>query len=200
VICINNIATVSETGLQLVWLRFENAQSGLWRFRHNNIDNTSSVINVWLPSGDIISNSTHFLQADPETTVTSPGDAVAPVTIGSYNTIDGGISFFSGIGYTRKGEVKPDLAAPGTDIQAPSGNTGYSVATGTGAAAALTAGAIALLLEWAVVRGNYTIMTGREVKTLLIRGAKRETFEEYPNRFWGYGKVDIYGVFEKLII
>ncbi|ABX41946.1 S8 family peptidase [Lachnoclostridium phytofermentans] len=200
VICINNIATVSETGLQLVWLRFENAQSGPWRFRYNNIDNTSSVINVWLPSGDIISTSTYFLQADPETTVTSPGDAVAPVTIGSYNTLEGGISYFSGIGYTRKGEVKPDLAAPGTDIKAPSGNTGYSAATGTGAAAALTSGAVALLLEWAVVRGNYTIITGREVKTLLIRGARRETSEEYPNRFWGYGKVDIYGVFEKLII
>lgn len=200
VICINNIATVSESGTQLVWLRFDNAQSGVWKFRYNNIDNTSSVINAWLPAGDIISNSTYFLQADPETTVTSPGNAVPPITIASYNTLEGGISYFSGIGYTRKGEVKPDLAAPGTDIRAPSNTTGYVVATGTGAATALTSGAVALLFEWAIVRGNYTNITGREVKTLLIRGARREPYEEYPNRFWGYGKVDIYGVFEKLII
>lgn len=200
VICINNIATVAETGTQLVWLRFENAQSGLWRFRYNNIDNTNSVLNVWLPSGDIISTSTYFLKADPETTVTSPGDSVAPVTIGSYNTLEGGISYFSGIGYTRKGEIKPDLAAPGTDLTSPSDNTGYSATTGTGAAAALASGAVALLFEWAVVRGNYTNITGREVKTLLIRGAIRDPNVEYPNRFWGYGKLDIYGVFEKLII
>ncbi len=201
VICINNIATVSESGTQLVWLRFENTQSGLWKFRYNNIDNTSSVINAWLPAGDIISNNTYFLQSDPEMTVTSPGNAVAPVTIGSYNTLEGGISYFSGIGYTRKGEVKPDLAAPGTDLRVPSNETGgYVSATGTGVATALTSGAVAQLLEWAVVRGNYTNITGREIKTLLIRGARREPYEEYPNRFWGYGKVDIYGVFEKLII
>ncbi|WP_051650939.1 S8 family peptidase [Lachnoclostridium phytofermentans] len=200
VICINNIATVSESGTQLVWLRFDNAQSGLWKFRYNNIDNTSSVINAWLPAGDIISDNTYFLQADPETTITSPGNAVAPITITSYNTLEGGISYFSGIGFTRKGEVKPDLAAPGTDLKAPSNTTGYVVASGTGAATALTSGAVALLLEWAIVRGNYTYITGREVKTLLIRGARREPYEEYPNRYWGYGKVDLYGVFEKLII
>lgn len=200
VICINNIATVSESGTQLVWLRFDNAQSGLWKFRYNNIDNTSSVINAWLPVGDIISDNTYFLQADPEATITSPGNAVAPITITSYNTLEGGISYFSGLGYTRKGEVKPDLAAPGTDLKAPSNTTGYVVATGTGAATALTCGAVALLLEWAIVRGNYTNITGREVKTLLIRGARREPYEVYPNRYWGYGKVDIFGVFEKLII
>ena len=200
VICINNIGTISESGTQLVWLRFDDAQSGLWRFRYYNIDQATSTLNAWLPSGDIISNNTYFLLSNPETTITSPGNSLAPITITAYNTLEGGISYFSGIGYTRKGEVKPDLAAPGTDLRAPSNHSGYVFATGTGAATALASGVVALLLEWAYVRGNYTTITGREIKTLLIRGAIREPYTTYPNRTWGYGKVDLYGVFEKLII
>lgn len=199
-ICINSITTVSESGKQLVWLRFKKTQNGLWKLRYDNLDKTTSRLNAWLPSGDIISNDTYFLQADPETTITSPGNSIAPITITSFNTLEGGISYFSGIGFTATNEIKPDLAAPGTDLKAPSNKNGYVVATGTGSATALTVGAVALLMEWAVVRGNYTNITGREIKTLLIRGAKRENYLEYPNRLWGYGKVDLYGVFEKLTI
>ena len=97
-------------------------------------------------------------------------------------------------------EIKPDLAAPGTEITAPSNKNGYVNVSGTGAAAAMATGIVALLLEWAITRGYYTNITGVEVKTFLIRGARRELNIEYPNRTWGYGKIDLYGVFEKLII
>lgn len=200
IVCVNNITTEPESGEQLIWIRFENAQSGLWRFRNYNIDKINARFNAWLPSGDIISKETNFIVSDPNTTITSPANGVASLAITSYDTLTGGISIFSSKGYTRVNEIKPDLAAPGTEITAPSNKNGYVNVSGTGAAAAMATGIVALLLEWAITRGYYTNITGVEVKTFLIRGARRELNIEYPNRTWGYGKIDLYGVFEKLII
>ena len=199
-VCINNITAESESGDQLILIRFEFTQPGIWKIRLNNIDNTTSEFNAWLPSGDMISQGTYFTQSDPYITITAPGTALAPITTTSYNMLDGGISIFSSKGFTRKEVIKPDLAAPGNDITAPSNKDGYILVSGTGAAAATVAGISALLLEWAVLRGNYTGISGVELKTFLIRGAKRDLYLDYPNRTWGYGKVDLYGAFEKITL
>ena len=55
-----------------------------------------------------------------------------------------------------------------------------------------------MLLEWGIVRGNLKSMNGQDIRQLLIRGAKRSSSLEYPNRIWGYGAVDIYNTFEQL--
>ena len=65
-------------------------------------------------------------------------------------------------------------------------------------AAALTAGAAALFMEWAVVRGNQTRVESRELKNYLIRGADRSPEIDYPSREWGYGKLDLAGTFDVL--
>ena len=66
------------------------------------------------------------------------------------------------------------------------------------AAAAIAAGAAALLLEWGVVRGNRPTMGTQEIKQLLIRGARRNPNELYPNRSWGYGALNLYNSFQLL--
>lgn len=199
-LCINNITTESESGDQLILIRFDNTQNGVWKIRLNNIDKTPSDFNVWLPSGELITNETFFLQSDSYLTITSPGNAFAPITIGAYDTLEGGIATFSSKGYTRKNVVKPDLTAPGTFIKSPSNKEGYVTVSGTGSAAALSSGVVALLLEWAILKGNYTGITGSEIKTFLIRGARRDVNIDYPNRTWGYGQIDLYGTFQKLTI
>lgn len=199
-LCVNNITTESESGDQLILIRFDNTQSGVWKIRLNNIDKTHSDFNVWLPSGELITNETFFLQSDSYLTITSPGNAFAPITIGAYDTLEGGIATFSSKGYTRKNVVKPDLTAPGTFIESPSNKEGYVTVSGTGSAAALSSGVAALLLEWAILKGNYTGITGSEIKTFLIRGARRDVNIDYPNRTWGYGQIDLYGTFQKLTI
>jgi subtilisin family serine protease len=199
-LCVKNVLTVPITGDQLIWLRFEDAQSGLWRLRIYNIDRANAQVNAWLPAGGTITNDTYFIQSDSFTTLTTPGDTVSPITITSYDLLTGGISVFSSKGYTRVNEIKPDLAAPGTELTAPTNTSGYVNVSGTGAAAAVNAGIVALLFEWAITRGYYTGITGVEIKTFLIRGANRDLPLDYPNRTWGYGKVDLYGVFQRLII
>ncbi|MDD3240591.1 MAG: S8 family serine peptidase [Lachnospira sp.] len=62
-------------------------------------------------------------------------------------------------------------------------------------------GIVAMILEWAIVRGNYDSMKGNDIKKLLIRGAKRDVGMEalqYPNNIWGYGKINIYELFDKI--
>lgn len=199
VVWLNNIVTETDSGDQLILIRFENLKSGVWKFRLNNIDHTFSQFNAWLPNGDLISEATYFLGSNPNITITTPGDTPSAITICAYDTSHGGETNFSSRGYTRSDIVKPDLAAPGTKIMGPSniGNN-YASATGTGVAAAFTTGIVSMIFEWAIVKGNYTDITGGEIKSLLIRGAKRESELQYPNNVWGYGKVDVYGVFEKL--
>jgi subtilisin family serine protease len=88
--------------------------------------------------------------------------------------------------------------APGVDYLAPNLDQGYSFYTGTGAAAAHTAGVVALLFEWGVTQGRQENLSTFNRKQFLIRGAKRSENMVYPNRDWGYGILDIFGVFDVL--
>jgi len=57
---------------------------------------------------------------------------------------------------------------------------------------------MALIMEWAALKGNYTTITGRNIGGLLNRGASRNPNMVYPNPIWGYGKLDLYGLFRQL--
>ncbi len=195
---INNILLEEENGSQLILVRFENAVEGIWRIRVNNIDNSPFSFHCWLPSGDMISNETFFLISTPDTTITSPGNANHILTVSAYEQVSGSILIDSSRGYTRLGSVKPDIAAPGSKIPCAVPGGGYSTLTGTGAASAHAAGAVAIVFEWGVVRGNYTSLTGKDVNSLLIRGANRNPVYEYPNNIWGFGKLDLYALFQLL--
>ena len=96
------------------------------------------------------------------------------------------------------GNVVPQVAAPGVAVQVPDLKGNYGQASGTSLAAAQTAGAAALLFEWAVIRGNQPYFTGSSVKNYIVRGAKREDRITYPNRDWGLGRLDLYHTFELL--
>jgi len=198
VLWVNNEISEGDTGDQLILVRFQAALAGIWKFRVYNMDNATTEFNVWLPSAQLISDETYFLQSSPDKTITSPGNAPKSITITSYNPQSGGIAINASRGYTRSNIIKPDLAAPGVDLTCPLiGNT-YGTASGTGCATAHTAGIAAMMLEWGIVKGNYTSMNGQDIQKLLIRGAKRSEDLEYPNNVWGYGKVNIYNVFQRL--
>lgn len=195
---INNIMLEEETGEQLILLRFENAVSGIWNIRIITIDNLYSQFDAWLPSGNLISDETFFLESNPNVTISAPGNARNPLTVSAYNQTDGSILISSSRGFTASGGVTPDIAAPGFKLTCPVPGNLYGNATGTGAAAAHSTGIIAILLEWAVLRGNYTTISGRDINRLLIRGAVRRDNIAYPNPIWGYGIIDLFGTFRSL--
>lgn len=71
-------------------------------------------------------------------------------------------------------------------------------ATGSSMAAAMAAGCVAQFMEWAVVDGNVPTVESRAIKSFLIRSADRSENIVYPDRRWGFGKLDINGTFEAL--
>lgn len=187
-----------ETGDPLILLRFQSPTEGNWRFRVYGRGDLVNDFHCWLPITGFISPDTYFIEANPDTTITSPGNAIVCLTVAAYNHQTGSIYINSSRGFTRINGVKPDLAAPGVDIFGPVFNNEYGVRTGTSLAAAQATGVAAMLLEWGILKGNSINMDGFAVRNYLIRGARRVPGERYPNTQWGYGILDIYNTFESL--
>ena len=68
--------------------------------------------------------------------------------------------------------------------------------SGSCAAAAITAGAVALMLEWQLYERKMPGIDVSQIKSLLVLGAIRPDSMEYPNREWGYGQLNLYNTFE----
>ena len=197
---VNNILFESETGNQLILLRFRNMIPGVWYIKLENQDMSPFSFNCWLPSGNLISNETYFVHSNPDTTITMQGDTTYLLTAAAYNQNDGSILPESSRGYTRLGQVKPDLAAPGYNIPCAIPEFQYGTATGTGAAAAYAAGIAVKIIEWAHIKGNYTGLTGSQISRLMMRAAERDPGYVYPNNIWGYGKLSADNIFNDILV
>lgn len=196
---VNNIIFEEETGQQLIVIRFDQAEPGIWTFLLDSTENQPFYFNSWLPAGNLISDYTYFINASPDTTITNPGNSLNTLTTSAYNQTNGTILVQSGRGYTSNGMVKPDIAAPGYQIPCALPQNRYGTMSGTGAAAAQAAGGIAMVMEWTLCKGNFTSLTGKQINRMIARGAKRSSSYLYPNNVWGYGQLDINGLITRLI-
>ena len=84
------------------------------------------------------------------------------------------------------------------DVYGPGLRKNYITFTGTSAAAAITAGACAQVMQWALVERNSPGLSNAGIKNMLIRGAQRPDSRSYPNREWGYGTLDVYQAFANM--
>lgn len=188
----------SDTGDQLILLRFRNAAEGIWRFNVYGQGDLARGFHVWLPMDRMISEQTYFLQPDIYTTILEPGNVANAITVTAYNPTGGNLFAHNSRGFTRNNRPKPDFAAPGVNYIAPNLDKGFTTYSGTGVSAAHTTGIVAMLLEWGTIKGNYPNMNTIEAKKFLIRGARRSSSLVYPNRDWGYGILDIFNTFDIL--
>lgn len=185
---VQSIKTESASGKQLIFFRMENPTAGVWTFIVKPIGNAiyNGLFNMWLTMSTQSDAEVTFLKPFPYITITEPGMANDCICVSSYDSYSGGIYYESGRGYSSDNNIRPDIAAPGVRISTPIG-----AVTGGSMAAALTAGAVAQLFQWIVVERNNLFAGSRELKSYLIRGADRYPTLTYPNREWGYGKLDI---------
>ena len=190
------IQTVS--GSQLIFIRFTDPTPGSWKIRVYTENYNSGSYHIWLPITGFSNPDVTFLEPNPDTTITSPGTSLSVITTAAYNAYNNSLYLNSSRGYTRTGQIKPDIAAPGVNVFAPAPRQRYTTITGTSAAAAITAGASALVMEWGMNRTPSRIFNSEEMKSLFIRGAQRRGDNLYPNREWGYGLLDVYQVFVSL--
>lgn len=202
-IAVTYATTLGSQSSYLASLRFINPIPGIWRIRVYPTITFSGVYHMWLPISGFVSPDTYFLQSDPYTTIVAPGNTDFPITVSTYNHLDGSLYIHSSRGYTRDGRIKPDLAAPGVDVYGPGvspipGEYPMVRKTGSSVAAAHVAGAVANIYSKQFPMGTYLSISGDLVKASLTRGAQRNPNYTYPNREWGYGTLDLYHSFLSL--
>ena len=191
---VDHILVEQGSGEELIFFRFIAPTPGIWTIQVTiSESNGESNFHIWLPLTQFLQSNTYFLRPSPYITLTEPANIREVISVTTYNDVNGSFWAESGRGFTRLSRIKPDICAPGVNI-----STILGKRTGSSMAAALTAGAAALFMEWAVVRGNQTRVESRELKNYLIRGADRSPEIDYPSREWGYGKLDLAGTFDVL--
>ena len=195
---VNYVSIERQTGYTLVYFQFIQPAPGIWRIFVRGRDGQNVGFHMWLPVQGLISEETYFLEPSPYNTVTAPGDSLESITVTAYQYRDNSLYVQASRGFMPDGNVVPQVAAPGVQIRVPQLNGLYGNASGTSLSAAQTVGAAALLFEWAVIRGNQPYFTGSSVKNYITRGAEREERMQYPNRDWGFGRMDLYHTFELL--
>lgn len=195
------------SGTQLILLRFLRPTPGIWRIGVSGSARPLGSFHIWLPITGFVLPGTVFLSPDPNTTLTCPATSEAVISVANYSAYLGSLAIDSSRGYTRIGAVKPDIAAPGVDVFVPATNPGsalpplnrFTRTSGSSVSSAVTAGAVALLLNWNMDQPAPQLMTNRSVKDYLRRGAVRQRTLSYPNREWGYGTLNLYRIFETLM-
>ena len=187
---------VEKSTSELVFFRFDAPAPGIWKIIIEPLALADGQFHMWLPVTEFLSGEVYFLEPDPYYTLTNPAAADSPIVVSYYNGNTDALSQSSGRGYTRSRRIKPDIAAPGVDVPGALPGGRFTVRTGASAAAAVTAGAIALMLEWLLNYENVPGIDSYQIKSLLILGAVRPKTMEYPNREWGYGQLNLYNTFD----
>lgn len=187
------------TGDEVVVIQLVTPTPGIWKLQVFNDGPNSASYNIWMGMEQFLKEETYFLNPDPEITICEPGNALSVLTMTAYDHTTDSIYANASRGYTITNTIKPELTAPGVNVYGPMPNGRFGTKSGTSVAGAIAAGASALMLEWGLLKGNSPNMQTTEIENFLIRGANRVNMD-YPNRIWGYGVLDLYGVFESMRI
>ncbi|HJB96337.1 MAG TPA: S8 family peptidase [Candidatus Mediterraneibacter intestinigallinarum] len=189
---------VEKSNAELVFFRFNTPAPGIWKILVEPLTIADGRFHMWLPMTEFLSGEVFFLESDPYYTLTNPANADSPVVVSYYDGNTGAVSQTSGRGYTRTGRLKPDITAPGVNVVGALPGGRFSPRTGSCISSAITAGAVALMLEWLLDIQEVPGIDSFQIKSLLILGAVRPGTMEYPNREWGYGQLNLYNTFETM--
>lgn len=189
---------VERLNAELVFFRFQNPTAGIWKVVVEPIRVEEGTFHLWLPVTEFLENEVYFLESNPDYTITEPGSSLVGITVGFYNGNDNSVAIQSGRGYTRSERIKPDFVAPGVNVTGATTRNQFVARTGSSIAAGITAGAAALIMEWVVYRLQQKTIDSTQIRNLLVLGTEKRPNETYPNREWGYGKLNVYHTFETI--
>lgn len=163
--------------------------SGIWKLHIEAIGIVWNLANLWLPVSETASSRTRFLTPTAAGSFTVPAAALNVISVAAYDSLTDSYADFSGRAFNvLPWGGKPDLAAPGVDIQTTAVGGGYRSVSGTSFATPFVTGSAALLLEWGIVRGNDPFLFGNKIKAYFRKGARElPGFSETPNYRVGYG-------------
>lgn len=182
---------------QLTVIKVVNATPGIWTVTVYGDMILNGTFDAWLPLSGFCEKETEFLSATPYSTVTVPATMIGAISCGAYDHLNNSLYYQSSWGPTRSLIMAPEIIAPGVNIGGyyP---IGYGAMSGTSTAAAITAGACALLMQWGIIHKNDISMSTYQIKAYLIRGCSRNEAMSYPNTQWGYGTLNLINTFHQL--
>lgn len=189
---------VEKSNSELIFFRFNAPASGIWKIVVEPLNIIDGRFHMWLPVTEFLSGEVYFLESDPYYTLTSPANAASPVVVSYYNGGTDGVAQTSGRGFTRTQRIKPDITAPGINVVGALPGGRFAARSGSCVSTAVTAGAVALMLEWLIYIQEVPGVDSLQLKSLLILGTIRPRTMEYPNREWGYGQLNLYNTFETM--
>ena len=189
---------LERSNAELIFFRFNRPVEGIWKIIVEPVQVAEGVFHLWLPMTEFLENEVYFLESNPDYTITEPGSTITGMTVGFYNGNDNSVAISSGRGYTRGGVIKPNYVAPGVNVTGATTRNQFAERTGSSIAAAITAGACALLLEWIIYELGEEAVDSIQIRNLLTLGTERNPGEVYPNRTWGYGRLNLYKAFDEI--
>jgi hypothetical protein len=188
---------IEGSGSQITVIKILDATPGIWSVLVHGDIVINGKYDAWLPITGFTGADVKFMKPVPDCTIVVPATAAGVITCGATNSADKSLYAASSWGPTRLPALMPDLTAPGVNVTG-AFPLGYGKSDGTSTAAAVAAGACALLLQWGVVNGNEPLMDTYLARANLIRGCERDAGLTYPNDQSGYGRLNLQRTFEML--
>ena len=189
---------LNNSSSSMVFMRFSNPNSGVWRVGVSMIQTGDGEFHIWLSMREFLEKDVYFLEANPDITLTEPGSTRGAITTTFYNGTDNSVAIDSGRGYTRSNLMKPDFATPGVQLIGASLNARFVERSGSSGATGIAAGAAALIMEWLIERPESRTVSTSQVANIMILGADQTNLPEFPNREWGYGTLNVYQSLDRL--
>lgn len=196
---INYFIPEVNNGNELIRIRFYNLQPGIWKLRLVGNLILDGRYDIWMLQSDLTPGTAKFTPSDQYGTITNPSNSKYIITAAAYNQNNNNITSYSGVDFVDKTSYMIDVAAGGVDALTVAPNNETAIVNGTSVAAAIVAGACAMLFEWGIIDGNDPQMYAVTIKTYLARGATKRRGDIYPNPQWGYGMLNIVLMFQNMI-
>lgn len=186
------------TGDELISFKFNNMKPGIWRIEIKGDYVVNGRYDAWLPPAKILPEGTRFLSSDPLTTLTIPSTARKTITVAYFDEEKNSLVSSSGNGFNSNGLINPDIITAGINVLTTSQSGAPIKSSGSSVATAIVAGCCALMLQWGITDKNDLAMYSIKIRSYLLYGADRSRNDNYPNRFTGYGKLDMLKTFNTI--
>lgn len=186
-----------DTGELRIEIRLTDISPGIWTIRLIPELILSGNYDIYLPNKNLISENTRFLDPNSMGTITMYANSESIITVGAFNGRLNSIWIGSSNGDSNGFRIKPDIIAPGVNIISTYINGGYNTFTGTGISSTITAGVLALIMEYLIEQSNIPKLSlfNEVLKTYLMLGTTRKEIYTYPNLSEGYGLLNLESLF-----